>query len=86
MDDFETRVLETMSMLSSSCREWGILIAGDGSVAEPDAERLLGYSERALKQQRTEGRCPIPRRQVGNRWRYRLRDLAVMIETRFDDT
>lgn len=86
MNDLEDRVLDTLSMLSTSCREWGILVAGDGSVAESDAERLLGYGERALRQQRMEGRCALPRRQVGNRWRYRLRDMAEMIERRFDDS
>lgn len=84
--EFALRVQETHKRLLASCEAWGICIAGDGSVSEPDAERLLGYQDRALKQQRIEGRCPLPRRKVGNRWRYRLDDISALFEQGFDES
>jgi hypothetical protein len=80
-DDFERRVIETEHLLIDSCREWGITLAGDKSVTEPDAERLLGYKPGSLRKQRDEESCGITRRQIGNRWRYRLIDLAREFES-----
>ncbi|MDF0734179.1 hypothetical protein P0Y43_26190 [Pseudomonas entomophila] len=84
-DRMEDRVSATEALLAASCREWELVLAGDRSVVETDAERLLGYRPGTLRAQRTEGTCRIPRRQVGNRWRYRLSDLALYIENGYCD-
>ncbi|MNE21617.1 hypothetical protein D3C80_1147850 [compost metagenome] len=76
----------TEGLLVASCREWELVMAGDRSVVEADAERLLGYRPGTLRAQRTEGTCRIPRRQIGNRWRYRLCDIAAFIETGYDSS
>lgn len=84
-ETIEERVRATECLLAASCREWELVVAGDRSVVETDAERLLGYRPGTLRAQRTEGTCRIPRRQVGNRWRYRLSDLARYIENGYCD-
>jgi hypothetical protein len=84
MSDFECRVSETERLLLESCEQWQIAVAGDRSVVEGDAERLLGYRPGALRAQRDNGTCRIPRRRIGNRWRYRLVDLAHEIESGYD--
>ncbi|CEG51843.1 hypothetical protein PXNS11_210007 [Stutzerimonas xanthomarina] len=84
-DTIEQRVGATERLLAESCVEWELVLAGDRSVLECDAERLLGYRPGTLRAQRVEGVCRIPRRQFGNRWRYRLRDLAQYIEAGYQD-
>ena len=81
--DLETRIEQTTLLLAESCAEWGITLAGDRSVSESDAERLLGYGQGTLRKQREYEVCSIPRRRVGNRWRYRLHDLATVIEREY---
>lgn len=81
----EERAAATERLLGDACAEWGLVLAGDRSVVEVDAERLLGYRPGTLRSQRTEGTCRLPRRQVGNRWRYRLGDLARFIEAGYSD-
>lgn len=84
-DTIEQRAASTERLLADSCVEWGIVLAGDKSVLECDAERLLGYRPGTLRAQRVECVCRIPRRQIGNRWRYRLRDLAQYMEATYQD-
>ena len=83
-ETIEQRAEATERLLVGSCQDWGIVLAGDRSVVEVDAERLLGYRPGTLRAQRTEGTCRIPRRQVGNRWRYRLSDLAQYLEAGYN--
>ena len=61
----------------------GMTISGDGRVCERDAEALLGYSRRYLRQLRDEGRGPsaYPIGVGGGRVSYRLVDLAEWIES-----
>ena len=80
MAPFEERMATTERLLRESCAELGLRLAGDSSVCEQDAEILLGYQPGALKRQRDDGICRIPRRRIGNRWRYRLIDLAREFE------
>lgn len=79
-DDAAARIEETTGLLRATCAEWDIQMAGDDSVVEGDAERLLAYRPGSLRAQRLNGTCCMPRRRVGNRWRYRLRDVAELIE------
>ncbi|WP_371683478.1 helix-turn-helix transcriptional regulator [Pseudomonas syringae] len=83
-ETIEQRTEATQRLLADSCHDWGIVLAGDRSVTESDAERLLGYRPGTLRAQRTEGTCRIPRRLVGNRWRYRLSDLAQYLEAGYN--
>lgn len=84
MNDFENRVQETLRLLQESCQQREISIAGDGSVSEAAAENLLGYARRTMRHQRDEGRLALPRRRVGNRWMYRLKDLAAYLESSYE--
>ncbi|RRW47256.1 hypothetical protein EGJ52_03010 [Pseudomonas luteola] len=84
-ETFDERVEATMQLLINSCREWDITIAGDMSVTEGDTERLIGYSPGALRAQRQEGKCRMPRRLIGNRWRYRLSDIAAEFEKGYEN-
>jgi hypothetical protein len=69
----------TFEMLLQSARDSGMVLTGDYRVTETDAERLTGYSERSFRQMRDQKRAP-PFYRIGNRYSYRLHDLAEWIE------
>lgn len=82
-DTFEDRVAATTRLLLEGVERMNLNLAGDGSLCERDVEKLLGYCDRSLKAQRENGACPFPRRRVGNKWRYRLSEIANEIERTF---
>lgn len=82
-ETLEQRIESTELMLLNSCHEYGFILAGDRSVTEVDAEKLLGYRSGTLRAQRENGTCRIARRRIGNRWRYRVHDLAEEIEKEY---
>lgn len=81
------RVEATAAMLSEAAREASMTVSGDGRVCERDAEALLGYARRYLRQLRDEGRGPsaYPIGVGGGRVSYRLADLAAWIESSRDN-
>jgi hypothetical protein len=81
----DDRAQATAAMLLEAARD--MCVSGDGRVSEADAERLLGYSARYLRQLRDSGRGPAayPIGVGGGRWSYRIADLAAWIEAARED-
>lgn len=74
----------TTAALESAAREGNIFMSGDCRVSEADAAALLGYSPNHFRQLRAEGKGP-PAYMLGlngSRISYRIRDLAIWIESR----
>lgn len=84
MDTLEQRIEATERILLRTCEEQGFIVAGDRSVCEADAERLLGYRPGALRKQRSEDVARIPHRRIAGKWRFRLADLAAAFESDFE--
>ena len=73
------RIQSTFELLLESARDSGMALTADYRVIEVDAETLTGYRERSFRQMREQGRAP-PFYRIGNRYSYRLHDLAAWIE------
>jgi hypothetical protein len=76
------RIRATAAALEDAVRSAGISRSPDGRIASNDAARLLDLSPATMRNQRTQGRGPIPYRfPVGtSRVSYRIADLAAWIE------
>ncbi|MCA3187907.1 MULTISPECIES: hypothetical protein [unclassified Cupriavidus] len=81
-DEFERRIRATAIAIREWCGRNDVAIAGDDSVCESAASRILGYrSGDALRKQAAQGRNQIPFRLRGNVRFYRVVDLSRTIET-----
>ena len=72
-------VTDTFQMLLNAAREHEMTLPGDFRVGEADAEILLGYAPRTLRKLREHGRAP-KHYKLGNRYTYRIQDLADWID------
>jgi len=81
-DDFQSRVSETATRLERWCREQGHFITADGAVYEETAALILDRKPGTLRNWRTDDAQVVPyyRSSRGARVRYRLADMAKVIE------
>ena len=70
---------DTFQLLLETARESQMSLSGDFRVCEADAETLLGYAPRTLRKLRGHGRAPRHYK-LGNRFTYRLHDLADWVD------
>jgi len=87
MSDLEQRILVTEQAFRVFAQTESITVSCDGRVSEKNAERLLCYAPRYLKNLRMGGKAPPHYHQGmgGCRVSYRLRDLARWVEEKRED-
>jgi hypothetical protein len=80
----EQRIEARVALFRTACKEWEIVVSGDGLVGATDAAKLLGLVPGTLRNMRSTGRGPSYIKLPGGRCRYDLRKLALWHEEAVD--